>query len=73
MFMFREGSTSLIGHMLCVTCHGSPVTWFFFFFFLAFWKEVLKLVGGGSVINRAYPRGVETENNCVLWANIRSP
>ena len=36
--------------MSCVTCHVSHVTIYFFFF-----DNVVKLIGGGSVINGAYP------------------
>ena len=40
-----------------VMCHVSHVTFFFFlsFFILLFLDKVVKLVGGGSVINGAYP------------------
>ena len=53
-------------HMSCVTCHVSPVTCQNFFF-LHFYNQkiknkkpekmdrVVELVGGGSVINGAYP------------------
>ena len=37
-------------HMSHVTCHVSHVTFSYFFFY-----KVVKLVGGGSVINGAYP------------------
>ena len=38
-------------HRSCVTCHMSHIT----FFSLPFTDKVVKLVGWGSVINRAYP------------------
>ena len=38
-----------------VTCHMSGVTYFFIFIFIYFLDKVVKLVGGGSVINGAYP------------------
>ena len=39
-------------HVSCVTCHMSHVT---FFFSSSFSDKVVKLIGGGSVINGAYP------------------
>ena len=36
-------------HMSGVTCQVSHVTYFYFFY------KVVELVGGGSVINGAYP------------------
>ena len=54
-------------HMSCVTCHVSHVTChmshviyymshvFFSLFFLLFLDKMVGLVGGGSVINGAYP------------------
>ena len=41
-------------HMSRVTCHVSRVTFFYFFIFGG-GDKVLKLIGGGSVINAAYP------------------
>ena len=38
----------------CVTCQVSSVTFFFLLLFSSFYK-VMELVGGGSVINGAYP------------------
>ena len=43
-------------HMSCVMCHLSHVTFFpFFFWSLKIFYKVVELVGGGSVINGAYP------------------
>ena len=39
-------------HMSCVMCHVSHVMCHMHFFFS---DKVAKLIGGGSVINRAYP------------------
>ena len=39
-------------HVSHITCHMSHVTIFFFLFFS---DKVVKLIGGGSVINGAYP------------------
>ena len=41
-------------HMSRVTCHMSHFFYFFFFFFFSFFSDkVVKLIGGGSVINGA--------------------
>ena len=45
-------------HMSHVTCHLSHVKIFFFYIFfnpLNIFDKVVELVGGGSVINGAYP------------------
>ena len=42
-------------HMSRVMRHMSRVTCHFFFFFFFFLDKVVKLIGGGSVINGAYP------------------
>ena len=47
-------------HMSCVMCHMSRVTCYMshvtcHFFLLLFLDKVVKLIGGGSVINGAYP------------------
>ena len=47
-----EYSLKKMCHVSHVTCHMSHVTYIYFFFF--FYK-VVKLVGGGSVINGATP------------------
>ena len=44
---FGRSVSRITCHMSHVTCHVSHVTFFFY--------KVLKLIGGGSVINRAYP------------------
>ena len=41
---------------LCVMCHVSHVTIYFF------WDKVVKLVGGGSVINRTTPFSYYIDN-----------
>ena len=55
--ILREGSppptchmSPVTYHMSCVTCHVSHVT-----YFISFFSNVMKLFGGGSVINGAYP------------------
>ena len=57
--MFTPPNVShVICHVSCVTCHMSHVTchfFFFFFFFLFFSEKLVKFIGGGSVINGAYP------------------
>ena len=54
-------------HVLHVTCPVSHVTIFFFFFsfFLFFPDKVVKLIGGGSVINEAYPVYFELKHNSI--------
>ena len=44
-------------HVSCVTCHVSRVTYHVSRFFIIFFfsDKVVKLIGGGSVINGAYP------------------
>ena len=46
-------STPTMYHMSRATCFISGVRCILFFIF--FFKEVFELVGGGPVINRAYP------------------
>ena len=43
------------GSHACVTCHLSPVTFNTSLFSSSFLDQVVKLVGGGSVIIKAYP------------------
>ena len=61
-------------HLSCVMCHLSCVQIFFFdiLFFLNFlslkkFNKVVELVGGGSVINGAYP--VQFFKASALWVN----
>ena len=42
-------------HVSGVTCQVSGVSCFFCFFVVVFLDKVVELVGGGSVINGAYP------------------
>ena len=48
-----------MSHVRCpasgVRCHVSGVTCNFFFYLFFFFDKAVKLVGGGSVINGAYP------------------
>ena len=58
--MFTQYSSPVPCHVSCVMCHLSLVTchlslFFFFSFFFLFFYKLLKLVGGGSDINGAYP------------------
>ena len=43
-------------HMSHVTCHMSCVTFYLFFLFF---EKVVKLIGGGSVINGATPSSLD--------------
>ena len=51
-------------HVSCVTCHLSHVKLFFsnFFYPLKKLDKVVELVGGGSVISRAYPSSFQKYN-----------
>ena len=63
----RECSPPSTCHMSCVTCPVSRVTchvsrvmchmsqFFYFILFFFCFEKVLKIIGGGSVINGAYP------------------
>ena len=64
--MLRECSSHNMCLVSCVTCHVSPVTCqiiiiIIIFFFLVFFSplkeidQVVELVGGGFLINGAYP------------------
>ena len=50
-------------HVSHVTCHMSHVTIFFVCFFL---HKVVKLIGGGSVINGAYPIKFSHKSSYIL-------
>ena len=50
-------------HVSIVTCHMSHINLIFFFFFF---DKVVKLIGGGSVINGAYPSSLFYERRLYL-------
>ena len=56
-------------HMSHVTCHLSHVTCHIFFCYCCFFGKVVKLIGGGSVINGAY---FEVPFNCLFAPTSRS-
>ena len=51
----RESSPPQTCHVSRVTCHVSHVTCHMLFFLVGGGDKVVKLIGGGSVINGAYP------------------
>ena len=54
--ILRACSSNTICHVSHVTCPLSHVNFFFFIFYpLNFFDKVVELVGGGYVINGAYP------------------
>ena len=64
--------TCHVSHVMChvsrVTCHVSHVTCNFFSFFFS--DKVVKLIGGGSVINGAYPVQFQGRYQSVRWRGL---
>ena len=57
--------SGVMSQVSCVRCQVSGVAchvniYSFFFVFFVFFDKVLGLVGGGSVINKAYPSSFST-------------